>query len=1062
MPPLPPPPPSQGGTGSQYEFMGQWKETVVVTEPILLADVISAAEGDLEAEDEWREFTGGGASANVEWYGTNYLQLSQCRYQWHAPTTLGNNVTYVWYEVYTPYYDDPDTTVDERIANRVWNRKTWTATASSESPVFDLPMWGPDKRDSGRWAVARPMVEVVTWGSDIDDEKESRDILVHAQAPSIKLNAVNNGSVTVSGGMASITLSGEITDAIMSTMPAGKGADITRVRTYVNGEPSENEVAVVRESTEEAFWAPYGCKGKFQNLEVSFPASGIQRLTVETEANAAGIHGKVDVEVVFERQFLPVIPIQGQSKTYELELPASLSDQMVDLVQCTDPITTLSLSLTETDADSRLFVSADGTVQLWLSQYELTSNADDLDCVLMAPGLPAAGGSLSSDTTCQETTPTSLRFAYTVTTANSQMSGGFTDTLESVKIVDNDYPASGFPFALRARGDLGEDAQARWLGQDFPLDKPENSEASYVSTAIDKPLIGFLVSTIDEANSGGLEFLYYDEDTAQLKRVSRDINLSQESLSLKTAAEGGVQSEPLDLPLRHLRLLDPDGAPSGGYIPVNIDALIAISEGNTFVEISEDSQMILEVSGGRPGEIVRVFSDEVPDDEFELIVPGEEPAEAPGPRSATLVTVGEGVYRTEQKVVVYSTAPEDPQQLTDAQWQTLKAMGFLAVHNDNPVVRMALNDLVPPEGATPPNLIPGSRDPKDYRFPGCADHHVINVYHGNKPKAKKWKNMLIAMFGDDFDPDAFTIPLKKSVHDTRQYLSTDVWDKFIVEIEPNFDADGKLIGSVNAETVADMRANTLLNMKKSLGAMVGSENVDACMGRMRIWPTVLRGSPLKEAFLKEGYKMGSSANRFSKFCMIAGKGLQDASKLASLKNLSKSVLKSAMKHGAKVVLLSLLSIVTKTYAIVDTGIDITQYGWQEALAIRINQELDLNDMDLARQVVAQTMTTDTIPGGTRAEALTLRNGQVVRQNDFTFRCYWDPQGRITHVDTFIVTEIKANFSNGDRPRLALKRLDSTDYTIVIDDPPWVIQDWWPHKGASAFSYHEAQWRAMQH
>ena len=79
----------------------------------------------------------------------------------------------------------------------------------------------------------------------------------------------------------------------------------------------------------------------------------------------------------------------------------------------------------------------------------------------------------------------------------------------------------------------------------------------------------------------------------------------------------------------------------------------------------------------------------------------------------------------------------------------------------------------------------------------------------------------------------------------------------------------------------------------------------------------------------------------------------------------------------------------------------------------------------------------------------------------TLSCYWDAQGVITHWETFMVTEIKAGFSSGEPPKIAIKRLDSTDHVIVKTNPPWIIKGWWPRVGASSSEYYRAQWRAMQ-
>jgi hypothetical protein len=360
-------------------------------------------------------------------------------------------------------------------------------------------------------------------------------------------------------------------------------------------------------------------------------------------------------------------------------------------------------------------------------------------------------------------------------------------------------------------------------------------------------------------------------------------------------------------------------------------------------------------------------------------------------------------------------------------------------------------------------LTPFLNPPKDaaaFRHKGFTDHHAMNVYHDNPAKSKKWRGMLKSMFGADFDPDEFTIPVHDKLHKKSQHLATQVWDNLIQGqdgINGLFDVDGKLLPGVTTEQVADLRFRTWTAMDDSINAMSGTKlKVDR--GRMRIWPAVLRNQngvphPLREKFLQGGWRMGSSASRYMELDKIVTAGVIDTEKLARLKGMRKALIKSVFKGGMKTVAVSLACSILKGYAAAEMVYGTLVNGWQETLAQKLNDELGLEDIELARQVVSTSFTTDLIPGGTRVVQHQLANGNLIVEGDLTFKCYWGSSTTINAIDHFVITEMK-KFPEGTFKVAIVRRTPPHDHEI-IDAPPWFIRGWYPHVGAKVSDYWDA-------
>ena len=920
-------------------------------------------------------------------------------------------------------------------------------------------------------------MEYITKGLTNDSFKLSPTLLIHGEQPQVKLDPVSNASVSVDGLTATLHLSGDVTDTVMGTTPQGGGADILKVTAFVNDSPSDADASLIRIPQAPTFWTPFGEKAHFSGLTVQIPATGIQRVRVETTQNAAGLRGSAEVEIRFSQTWSPPTITSAVTAVYDLIFPSALTITDAETIEIATEGGDPFASLLETGPNTKIFQQQSTGLTLWLNgAYAPTAQIDNLACTLYVPGgLFTSGDSTGGiQVTCQETGPQTLRFRHASTMATDTAGGIPSDTLESVTLVDSGPPSTAYPIAFRI-APLASGLELQLFGNDFPIKiLAGQSGNAFATTQDDKPLIGFLVRNVDEvAESESLEFVYYDHASGALQRIARSSSATEETWKLKTGTTELMTDQ--KLPLKRVSMLNADGSAGEGFVPVEIDTLIAVAGGDTYVEIQEDSQFVYEFSGVKPGEVLRVASQDQPADRFDLVVPGATPKLTPHTRKADLTVHAPGIYRTQQKVVVYTTGPDGPQTLTDAQWQALKGLGYLAVHNGSPVVRCAadIDQFLADEGITdlhpPSDIAFGDGDDLSekaaaFRHKGFTDHHAMNVYH-NTEKGKKWREMLKSMFGTDFDPDEFTIPVQAKVHSKTQHLATQVWDDLIDGpggsggISALFNADGKVLPGVTSEQMADLRYRTWTAMDDSINAMSGTKlKVDR--GRMRIWPTVLNNRdglphPLREKFLQGGWRMGSSASRYMELDDIVKAGvIKDAGKLARLKAMRKTLTKSVFKGGMKAVAVSLACSILKGYAAAEMAYGSLVNGWQETLAQKLNDELGLEDIDLARQIVSAAFTTDLIPGGTRVIQHQLPNGNLIVEGDPTFRCYWGNTDTINAIDHYIVTEMK-KFPEGTFKMALVRTTPPHDHKIIDQEPPWFIRGWYPHVGAKVSHYWEA-------
>ena len=848
--------------------------------------------------------------------------------------------------------------------------------------------------------------------------------------------------------------------SVRFNVPEGKGADIASVKVLLNGAETEFEADLERTADYKGFLAPYGAHSKFLPFSITLPASGVNRVSVVTAPNAAGISGRAEFEVVFKKTFDAPGGQPVQTIAYDVLLPASFSPTAKETISLALPGLPSSDALEETANDSRTFVSiATGAIVVVSPTFQPTVQVDNLPCVISIPSLVTGGGSTERPAPCVETGANTLRFAYRLDIPAQSRGASYEWTLASVDMGQEAYQGLTRPVTFSGRYyGASETSSLKWQGETFPFSPAVGSGEIYASTSVGKPLIGFFVPKENEAVPDSREFIYYDHTSQTLKRIPIAATVTDLPYQLKI---GEFTTGDIKLPVCGWQLLDLDLQPSEGLLPVSIESLIDLADGDTTVEIPDESQGIIEISGRKPGEVVVMFSPEETDDRFDLTVPGEQPKITLRTRNAALVAAGDSRYRSQEKLVIYSSAGEDgPTTLTDAQWQALKALGYLAVHNAAPVIAStedlawAMKQFGSPH---PPEDLPmgtsGVTDPRKaqfYRFEGYQDHHVFNQYDMNPPKKARWT----AIFGKDFDVDEFTVPVNTKYHQKTSKRITDEWEAFLSD---SFDGSHQLKPGVD---IQQLRRDTLNKMRE----INGRWGIDT--SRLRPYPQIIKNGidnarpALCNRLIANKGRLGCSLDKLKVIDEMAfGPLLKGANAARNQwwKDTIKKVFKREGKKGiGKVV--PILSAAMTVSSVASASIDVNQHGWEEAAAQAVNEQLGLDDIELAREAIRQQFNTGLIAGGTPKPVLTLPNGQVLGMNERTYRCSWGTTGTVHTVDPYVISQIKV-FPDGSSKVAATMEVPPFE-TIIETSPNFVIRDYWPKIGDPSSLYLQAKARAM--
>jgi hypothetical protein len=893
------------------------------------------------------------------------------------------------------------------------------------------------------------------------------DLQISDCAPRIALDVLQNTSVSISGSQASIQISGDVFDPITAILPPGT-ADLTSLRVYLNGTKLSTSGNLQRQSADLGVWKPYGDKFTISPFTVFFPAGGTNLIRIETPPNAAGMVGKAEFEVNFRTDVTPRPPIPAYTIEQDIILSGPLDTEAEDTVQIAAVNEAPSLTLTETDDDTGVFVSTQGHSFVMSKTFTVTQSADALPCSLMLPGSPMSSSMQGRSGQCVETGPETLRFRYMETIPGRPQDSTLSEVLNNVQMHPIPNERDGwFPIILKMGAEL-EGLKLEWFGKEFPIRQTSNGVCA--TTHDDKPLVGVIVKRSEEPTDPEqdppppvLEFMYYDHTEASIVRVPLDENLGTHEWKLMQDSQELYVGE---LPLKQISFVNADGSLAAGILPLPIETLQAILEGDA-PEIGPDQYAFIELRGHIDGEVVRFGNEEAPFDYYDLIAGEEETILQEGPRHVRLEKLADRKFRSTQKVVIYGTSDTSQQELTQSQWLVLRDAGYLAIHNPDKKVFWGKEDIEwltsergsfhPPAGTK--MGIAGVMDPTKldfYRFEGFDDHHIFNKFHGanGSGRALAWSKLFE---GENFDVDEFTVPVRKGVHRKIQHLADKGWRSFIDEV---FDATtGELKPGITGKVLAQKRGQAFALM----GTLV--EEMGLELKWVRPYPKGVLASQiarpgLYNRLVDSNGALGESINRLgslsNKFLKALGSTATDEGQ-----RLFKKHVKQFLKAGGKgaVKCLPLVFAYQSHASTHRMLLDTMSFGPKEGAARHLDYSLELQDLPLARNIVNQNweMFEDLIAGADGKLCAELPSGTAIKVGDPTFFCDFDAYDKIVHITPYVITNIW-QFPDG-RVKVKAKMTREPYSTLVNEDTEWYITDWYPAIGEKRADWQEACRRA---
>jgi len=501
------------------------------------------------------------------------------------------------------------------------------------------------------------------------------------QEPILELANIAPGQVTVSGTTATFQVSGAIRDAIMDNVPAGGGADIVKARVFVNDE-LDREITLARQSDgAPSFWRKHPARLPIPTFTITVPANeGMAVVRIETSPNAAGLKGSAEVVAEFTEHRTPGPLEGGYTRSYSLTLAGSTVPTAVDSVILRGGTETTTHTLTETGPNTLVFaspISSGGTASTLVVRLAspYTANPSTHDAIVCkVSDLEFDGEILSSmpaHLSCTETGANTGVFTYTETQAGFQTYGPASYSLQTIRLDHNQKVGGNHSFSFRTSSVSASPFRHRLGTAEF--ETLTLAGMQYPRLNPGEKFVGYLVDN-ESIDPPQRELLYYDSRDSQLHRV--EVYDSNDVLALSVVV-GTAASHLGDLLSGELEFVGPDGFPVETTSHVSAQTLVDLIAGDTTVEIDDDSwdRAVVRIFGSGADVRVRVQSSEVESDYFELMV--NPPATG---KLAALMPIGETLYQSELKIVVYESTPEIA-TLSDAQWHALKGKGYLAIHN---------------------------------------------------------------------------------------------------------------------------------------------------------------------------------------------------------------------------------------------------------------------------------------------------------------------------------------------------------------------------------------------
>jgi hypothetical protein len=390
----------------------------------------------------------------------------------------------------------------------------------------------------------------------------------------------------------------------------------------------------------------------------------------------------------------------------------------------------------------------------------------------------------------------------------------------------------------------------------------------------------------------------------------------------------------------------------------------------------------------------------------------------------------------------------------------------IALHNDGVIIQSGkdlklhmeqsgLTSLHPKADAVfkPVEISFGKAKAKSFKFEGFQDHHLFNAYYDNSIKRGRWGQIFddswTSLYGGKFDVDSFTVPLETVTHSKVSDAITRKWDDFL---NPYFDAAGALKPGVDK---LDLRSKTLIKMDD----ICTEFKIDRTL--IRPHPKVLnrgQADTLYQRFVQSGGKLRSSNDELAEMAKTAAMFASPADKV-KLAQLTGQTLQKTSLHlgkGAAVRLLPIVSVICVSLATENFAVNEHEQGWEEAMAIQINDFFGWEDIDLAREVVNYRFAHNHIPGGADLLLATINPTQKIKLGDHAWETIIANE-QVAHVIAWTVVEIK--LFPGPVLKIAYARDDFPSDVRISENPKYTIDDYYPQPGDSYSFVLAAQRRA---
>ena len=411
------------------------------------------------------------------------------------------------------------------------------------------------------------------------------------------------------------------------------------------------------------------------------------------------------------------------------------------------------ITLTETGEDTKEFNSTPDNPAISMNIVEFDGLTTGTDHLIATTSFRFPDGSVSStEQTFEETGSGTSTFDHTDFPPDG---GAYSWSVVSVEKLDQSWPGRYVPAAIRLKGPGGVEAKKiRLWNRDFDV----VASSGFFYPAINNKIV------VGPTVYSGWGYTFFFPDTTQSKLGTGEFD---EKMGAEFVKSGSVEVSKRFMASR-LELRGKYGLESIRRVPI-FTLLDKIEDEN--VDVEDECLGKIRVYGYKKKQRIEVSSPDT-GESFELLLPDAQPQLT---RSAVM-SEKEGYAESEQEVCVYHSY-EDQETVSDAQWNLLRDMDILAIHNPDPLEE--IRDLS-----------------TSARIPGYQDHHLF-------PQSREFMPFWDEIFGKDIDIHDFTVPADAPPHNQKWYAWNNSWRAFIAQ-QRELMARGKGKQAVLRDTMNNM------------------------------------------------------------------------------------------------------------------------------------------------------------------------------------------------------------------------------------------------------------------